>query len=292
MDIGMEHFKLLQARSDFGVSMKSYRDAKTGNFHVFSSNGIYCVLINRRDIHFYRNHDFLVKTKARYSHVSPFSNDLDIINYLELSIFLHANATVVDNLVKLLSKVSYSEDVSHMLHIKQMNYFFNLDHDHHVFNTGIAARNAQIAMIKHDEEFYYSNNSFQRLNSSLNNFIQNHTGCLTELYYSLETDKILFTHDLKWSVINFVYAPSTGILDINSRPRDKYKDSQNALDELIPEVSISFSEAAMYEYVYEYVFKRSVEDLKPSMEQVFNDFGVTFDSNYKDTLKIVDMIMI
>lgn len=288
----MENNEYIQTTSLYGVKMNSYYDPKTDDFFIFSSNGVHCVLKNRQYIYFYKNSEFIVKTKSRYSYVEPNNESYQIINYLELSIFLHVNTTVVENLAKTLSQMYMPEDLTHMLHPKQMNYFFNFDHFQHTLGANFDFKSSQVLMIKYDGEFYYSNNSFFRINKSLSKFINDQTFCFTELYYSLETSKILFVHDLKWSVINLVYEPSTEILTISGKPLEKYKDSQNALDEIVPEVSIQLSESEMYAYVYDYLFKRSVEDLKPTMQQIFNDCDIILDSDYQYTLKIVDMLII
>lgn len=292
MDLGMDNFQFIKTTSKYGVEMNSYHDPETNHFYIFSSNGVRCVLKQSKFIYFYRNDELLIQTTSRYPYISGVSGIEDFIDYLDLSIFLHANERVVNNLVLVLSQQKYAADLTHMLHPKQMYYFFNFMPSHDIYDECKSFKDTQTVMVSYNNEFYYTNNSFHRLNPDLNKFINRYTHCITEMYYSLETSNILFTHDLKWSVINIVYNKETSVLMIDSKPHEKYKDSQETLEETVPSVSLCISEDAMYDYVYEYLFNRSIKDLRPVMKQIFNDSGDYTYTDFNPVLKIVEMVSI
>lgn len=263
----------------YGVEISFYYDDMTKTMHAFSSNGVSCTLINFKDIHFYKNNQCVLKTVARNFYVNANSTVDGIIRYLEYPIFFHVTDVLADTIF---DRLKDKHNISFILHPKEMLYFFS-------YSDGPDLEQREICIMQHDNEFYFSGTDFVDIHRSFFSFVLKYSICIFAYYESLETDKLLFTQDLDQVVVNMTYTKSSQELFINSKPKENYKDSLQALDELVPEETLVIAECELQHYVYRYFYDLACKNLKPMKN---DEYGLDLTADYRDVLKLAEMISV
>lgn len=263
----------------YGVEISFYYDETTKTMHAFSSNGVSCTLTDFKDIHFYKNNQCVLKTVARTSYVRQTASIDSVMCYLEYPIFFHVSDVLADKIFDIF-KDKYN--ISFILHPKEMLYFFS-------YADGPDLEYREICIMQHDNEFYFSGTDFVDIHRSFFSFVLKYSTCIFAFYESLETDKLLFTQDLDQVVVNMTYTKSSQELFITSKPKENYKTSVKALDELVPEETVVIAESALQDYVYRYFYALACKNLKPMKN---DEYGIDLSADYKDVLKLADMISV
>jgi hypothetical protein len=263
----------------YGVEISFYYDDMTKTMHAFSSNGVSCKLIDFKDIHFYKNNQCVLKTVARSYYVNQTATIDGIMRYLEYPIFFHVSDVLADKIFDLLKD---KHNISFILHPKEMLYFFS-------YSDGPDLEYREICIMQHDNEFYFSGTDFVDIHRSFFSFVQKYSICIFAFYKSLETDNLLFVQDLDQVVVNMTYTKSSQELFITSKPKENYKTSLKALDELVPEETLMIAENELQDYVYRYFYDLACKNLKPMKNDEYN---LDLSADYKDVLKLVDMIRV
>lgn len=279
MHPNVEQHWFIKTSCVYGVEISFYYDDMTKTMHAFSSNGVSCTLTDFKDIHFYKNNQCVLKTVARKFYVNKYSTVDGIIHYLELPIFFHVSDVVVDRIFEIFKD---KHNISFILHPKEMLYFFS-------YADGPDLECREICILQHDNEFYFSGTDFVDIHRSFFSFVLKYSICIFAFYESLETDKLLFTQDLDQVVVNMTYTKSSQELFITSKPKENYKTSVKALDELVPEETIVIAESALQDYVYRYFYALACKNLKPMKN---DEYGIDLSADYKDVLKLADMISV
>lgn len=263
----------------YGVEISFYYDDMTKTMYAFSSNGVSCTLTDFKDIHFYKNNQCVLKTVARSHYVNKTATIDGIMRYLEYPIFFHVSDVLVDKIFDLFKD---KHNISFILHPKEMLYFFS-------YADGQDLEYREICIMQHDNEFYFSGTDFVDIHRSFFSFVLKYSICIFAFYESLETDKLLFTQDLEQVVVNMIYTKSSQELYITSKPKENYKNSLKALDELVPEETLVIAESELQDYVYRYFYDLACKNLKPMKN---DEYGLDFSADYKDVLKLADMISV
>lgn len=263
----------------YGVEIKFYYDDKTKVMHAFSSNGVSCTLTDLKDIHFYKNNQCVLHTVARQSYVYQGASIDSVMYYLEQSIFFHVTDVLSD---KIFDLVKDKYNISFISHPKERLYFFS-------YADGPDLEYREICIMQHENEFYFSGTDFVDIHRSFFSFVLKYSICIFAYYESLETDKLLFTQDLDQVVVNMTYTKSSQELFITSQPKENYKDSLKALDELVPDETLVIAESELQDYVYRYFYDLACKNLKPMKN---DEYGLDLTADYKDVLKLSDMIRV
>lgn len=263
----------------YGVEISFYYDDMTKTMYAFSSNGVSCTLTDFKDIHFYKNNQCVLKTVARSHYVNKTATIDGIMRYLEYPIFFHVSDVLVDKIFDLFKD---KHNISFILHPKEMLYFFS-------YADGQDLEYREICIMQHDNEFYFSGTDFVDIHRSFFSFVLKYSICIFAFYESLETDKLLFTQDLEQVVVNMIYTKSSQELYITSKPKENYKNSLKALDELVPEETLVIAESELQDYVYRYFYDLACKNLKPMKN---DEYGLDFSADYKYVLKLADMISV
>lgn len=279
MHPNVEQHWFIKTSCVYGVEISFYYDDMTQTMHAFSSNGISCTLNDLKDIHFYKNNKCVLKTIAHRFYVNHNSTIDGIIRYLEYPIFFHVSDVLADKIFDMLKD---KDNISFILHPKEMLYFYSYTDDTHL---GLR----EICIMQHDNEFYFSGTDFVDIHRSFFSFISKYSNCIFAFYKSLETDKILFAQDLAKVVVNMIYTKSSQELLITSKPKENYKNSLEALDALVPEETLVIAESELQDYVYRYFYDLACKNLKPMKN---DEYGLDFSADYKDVLKLSDMISV
>ena len=273
----VEQYWFIKTSCVYGVEISFYYDDTTKTMHAFSSNGVSCTLTNFKDIHFYKNNQCVLKTVARNFYVNANSTVDGIIRYLEYPIFFHVTDVLADTIF---DRLQDKHNISFILHPKEMLYFFS-------YSDGPDLEQREICIMQHDNEFYFSGTDFVDIHRSFFSFVLKYSICIFAYYESLETDKLLFTQDLDQVVVNMTYTKSSQELFITSQPKENYKDSLKALDELVPDETLVIAESELQDYVYRYFYDLACKNLKPMKNDEYN---LDLTSDYRDVLKLSDMI--
>lgn len=277
MHPNVEQHWFIKTSCVYGVQISFYYDDMTKTMHAFSSNGVSCTLTDFKDIHFYKNNQCVLKTVARKHYVNETATIDGIMHYLEYPIFFHVSDILVD---KIFAIFKDKHNISFILHRKEMLYFFSYaDHPH--------LEQREICIMQHDNEFYFSSTDFVDIHRSFFSFVLKYSICIFAFYESLETDKLLFTQDLDQVVVNMTYTKSSQELFITSTPKENYKTSLKALEELVPEETLVIAESALQDYIYRYFYDLACKNLKPMKN---DEYGLDLSADYKDVLKLADMI--
>jgi hypothetical protein len=263
----------------YGVEISFYYDDITKIMYAFSSNGVSCTLTDLKDIHFYKNNQFILHTVARKSYVYQGASIDSVMYYLEQSIFLHVTDVLSD---KIFDLIKDKHNISFILHPKERLYFFS-------YTDGHDLEYREICIMQHDNEFYFSGTDFVDIHRSFFSFVLKYSICIFAFYESLETDKLLFTQDLNKVVVNMIYTKSSQELFITSQPKENYKSDLAALDELVPEETVLIAGSELQDYVYRYLYDLACKNLKPRLN---NEYGIDFNIDYQDVLKLNDMISV
>lgn len=273
----VEQYWFVRTSCIYGVEIKFYYDDITKTMHVFSSNGVSCTLTDLKDIHFYKNNQCVLHTIARQSYVYQGASIDSVMYYLEQSIFFHVTDVLADKIFDLM-KDKYN--ISFISHPKERLYFFS-------YADGLDLEYREICIMQHDNEFYFSGTDFVDIHRSFFSFVLKYSICIFAYYESLETDKLLFTQDLNQVVVNMTYTKSSQELFITSQPKENYKNSLKALDELVPDETLVIAESELQDYVYRYFYDLACKNLKPMKNDEYN---LDLTADYRDVLKLSDMI--
>lgn len=279
MHPNVEQHWFIKTSRIYGVEISFYYDDMTKTMHAFSSNGVSCTLKDLKDIYFYKNNQCVLKTIARKLYVNETATIDGVMSYLAYPIFFHVSDVLVD---KLFAMFKDKHNISFILHPKEMLYFFS-------YTDGPNLEQREICIMQHDNEFYFSGTDFVDIHRSFFQFVLKYSICIFAFYESLETDKLLFTQDLNKVVVNMVYTKSSQELLITSQPKENYKSDLAVLDELVPEETLVIAESELQDYVYRYLYDLACKNLKPRLN---DEYGIDFNLDYRDVLKLNDMISV
>lgn len=279
MHPNVEQHWFIKTSCVYGVEISFYYDDMTKTMHAFSSNGVSCTLTDLKDIRFYKNNQFVLQTVARKSYVYQGASIDSVMYYLEQSIFLHVTDVLSD---KIFHIIKDKHNISFISHPKERLYYFS-------YTDGHELEYREICIMQHDNEFYFSGTDFVDIHRSFFSFVLKYSICIFAFYESLETDKLLFTQDLDQVFVNMTYTKSSQELFITSKPKENYKTSVKALDELVPEETLVIAESALQDYVYRYFYALACKNLKPMKN---DEYGLDLSADYKDVLKLADMISV
>ena len=278
MNPNVEQHLFIRKSHVYGVEISFYYDTTTKTMHAFSNNGISCSLQDE-NIFFYKDNQPMLKTIVRKIYANKILTIDGIIGYLELSIFFHVNDVLANRIFGLLKD---KHNISFNLYPKEMLYFFS-------YSDGPDLVKREICIMQHDNEFYFSGSDFVDLHRSFFSFVLKYSTCIFAFYESLETDKLLFTQDLGKVVVDMIYAKSSQELFISSKPKENYKNPFESLDDLVPEETLVIAESELQDYVYSYFYDLACKNLKPMKS---DEYDIDFSADYKDVLKLADMISV
>jgi len=263
----------------YGAEISFYSNDNFSIIYAIANNGIACALKDLKDIYFYKNNICVLQTVARNTYVGPNSNIDAVTNYLEFPIFFHVEEDVAAKIFEFLKD---KQNISFVLHPKEMLYFFNYK------DAAEFSNQKEMGLLKYKGETYCSTTDDVKRHLTLFLFISKYSSCLFEFYESLNSNKTLFILYLKWTDVFMVYDRDSNVLTINGECRDKYKNADFANEELVSSYSLKIDKDEMLDYVYNYCYTLACEKLKPSKHYD----GIDFSCNYKDTLKLFEMINI
>lgn len=271
----MEDYNFIKSSSTYGVQISFYYDHDIKTAYAISTNGISCELKNFKDIYFYKDDVCVLQTIARTSHVNSNHATIDaIVNYLEYPIFFHINPEIA---VKIFELLKDKKDISFTLHPKEMLYFFSY------FDGDIQK---ELVLFKYEDEIYFATTDFIERHRDLYNFVNNYSLCVFEFYDSLESHKKLYILHLEWTDIFITYDKDIQLLSRKGLHRNKYKNFEKAIEELVIDETLKLNASDMLDYIYRYFYAISSKKLKPRRYE----YEIDFTAHYKDVLKLVEMI--
>lgn len=266
-----------------GFEIKSYYDKYTNSYYSFSSNGVYCVVKNNLTIDFYRNDSFLLTTLIEDRFLKTTNSKLLMANYLDSFIFLNSKNEVVDNVLALLKE---SEQITYQMKSNNTKYVFSF------FDKNDSTPNEIKLMKDEKEELYQQIKEVGETYDSLNNFLKHHTRNTLEIYKSMESEKYLVKTFFTWTSLTFVYYKETHKLAMYNNIFNNCHNMKDAQIEYEVSKVIKIKPELVMDYICEYLFKKSLNYLTDNSKQLFIDYQITFDTPYKENLKIIEMITI
>lgn len=272
----MEDYNFIKSSSTYGVQISFYYDRDINTAYAISANGISCELKNFKDIYFYKDDVCVLHTIARTAYVNSNYATIDaIVNYLEYPILFHVSPNIADKIFELLKD---KKDISFTLHPKEMLYFFSYVDDDNV--------QKELGLLKYEDEVYFATTDFIERHRDLFKFISKYSLCVFEFYDSLESHKKLYILHLEWTDIFITYDKDIQLLSRKGLHRNKYKNFEKAIEELVIDETLKLNASDMLDYIYRYFYAISSKKLKPRRYE----YEIDFTAHYKDVLKLVEMI--
>lgn len=263
--------------------IKSYYDKYTNSYYSLSSNGVYCVVKNNVTIEFYRNDSLLLTTIIEDKFLKISNSKLLMANYLDSFIFLNSNNELIDNVLKLLKEAA---NINYQMKSNNTKYIFSF-----INKTDSTINHVNLIRDEKGEVYQQIKDAGESYNS-LSNFFKHHTKNTLEIYKSMESEKILVKTFFTWTSLTFVYYKKTHKLSMYNNIFNNCHNMKDAQLEYEVSHVIKIKPALVMDYICEYLFKKSLNYLTDNSKQLFIDYQITFDTPYKENLKIIEMITI
>ena len=108
----------------------------------------------------------------------------------------------------------------------------------------------------------------------------------------MESEKYLVKTFFTWTSLTFVYYKETHKLAMYNNIFNNCHNMKDAQIEYEVSKAIKIKPELVMDYICEYLFKKSLNYLTDNSKQLFIDYQITFDTPYKENLKIIEMITI
>lgn len=269
-----EQHHFVKTVSAYGSDISFYYDYDIQHFYAVGTNGVSCVLRDSSDLYFYKDDKFMLKIDPTKALMNGYSTIDTVMNRLQTFVFFHVSSFVADQLFSLFEN---KKNITFSFRPTERVYLFNyVDND-------LGEEIQDMALFSYQNEMYFATTSFVDEHRNFCSFVNKYSIYNFEFYENLNRDKTVFILYQHFPAFCILHDKNKNKITISKNNSDIYKP---VVDDLEPISNSEIDKKDVVDYVYKYYYDLVGKNLKPRKD--YDD--IDFSHDYKDVLKLYEMI--